>query len=158
MEPLSGVASGMAVVSLSLQLVQSIDAINAFVRRVKDSPKEHVRLTELLTRLRALLEDVRQLLEQQALLKGICYIPTASIFACLQSCEKGIEPLAKVVKGYQTASSTGSSRLDKLKGNVKLGFKDRDITNFESRINHEINTLTAALSVSNAMMQYDPTH
>jgi hypothetical protein len=58
MEPLSGVASGMAVVSLSLQLIQSVSTTHAFFRTVKGAPTELIRLIESLERLRALLQDV----------------------------------------------------------------------------------------------------
>lgn len=61
MEPLSGIASGMAVVSLSLQLIQSVDTIRTFIRNVKEAEKELERLASLLTRLAAILEDTRNL-------------------------------------------------------------------------------------------------
>jgi hypothetical protein len=59
MEALSGVASGMAVASLSIQLVQLIGTIKAFIRDVRGAPEELERLAELLDRLNALLEDTR---------------------------------------------------------------------------------------------------
>lgn len=61
MEPLSGVASGMAVVSLSLQLIQSVDKIRTFIGNVKGAAKELERLAGLLCRLAAILEDTRNL-------------------------------------------------------------------------------------------------
>jgi hypothetical protein len=51
MEALSGVASGVAIASLSTQLVQSIGTIKTFIRNVKDAPKELDRLVDLLGRL-----------------------------------------------------------------------------------------------------------
>jgi hypothetical protein len=54
----------MAVASLSIQLVQSIGAIKTFIRNVKGAPEELERLVDLLERLAALLEDVRDVMER----------------------------------------------------------------------------------------------
>lgn len=61
MEALSGAASGMAVISLSIQLIQSVDKIRTFIRNVKGASAELERLAELLARLAAVLDDVRNL-------------------------------------------------------------------------------------------------
>ena len=61
MEALSGVASGMAVGSLSIQLIESVSKIRAFIKNVKGAPVELERLEELLARLAAVLQDVRSL-------------------------------------------------------------------------------------------------
>ena len=61
MEALSGVASGIAVGSLSLQLIESVGKIRAFIKNVKGAPAELERLEELLARLAAVLQDVSSL-------------------------------------------------------------------------------------------------
>jgi len=91
MEALSGVASGMAVASLSIQLVQSIGTIKAFIRDVRGAPKELERLAELLDRLNALLEDTRNVMEWQTSLQGQHFpAPSMTIFNCLKSCETSL--------------------------------------------------------------------
>jgi hypothetical protein len=59
-EALSGVASGIVVASLTLQLIQSVCVVKAFVYNVKDAAKELERLVTLLGRLEALHEAVRK--------------------------------------------------------------------------------------------------
>ncbi|KAJ4366262.1 hypothetical protein N0V83_007898 [Neocucurbitaria cava] len=61
MEVLAGVASGISVVSLSIQLIDSVNEIRKLIRNVKGASVELARLAELLTRLAAMLEDVRNL-------------------------------------------------------------------------------------------------
>jgi hypothetical protein len=61
---MDGAASIIAVVSLAIQLIQSVDTVRTFVRDVKGASKELERLVELLDRLSALLQDVRHVIEQ----------------------------------------------------------------------------------------------
>jgi hypothetical protein len=55
MEALSGVVSGIAVVSLPLRLIQSIEVIKTFAHNSEDVPKDLVRLEASLERLEALI-------------------------------------------------------------------------------------------------------
>jgi hypothetical protein len=65
MEALSGAASGIAVVSLAIQLIQSVALVREFVHDVKGASKELDRLVARLELLNALLENARKILEQQ---------------------------------------------------------------------------------------------
>ena len=149
MEALSGVASGMAVASLSIQLIESIVKIKTFVRNVKDAPKELERLVELLERLGALLEDVRNLMERQSSLQGQHFpAPSMTVFKCLQSCEQTLQPLHNIVEKLDASQPQVHSMMAKLKHDVKLGLKAKDIAAFEMRIDQEINYLHAALGMN----------
>lgn len=135
MDGLSGVASGMAVVSLSLQLIQSIGTIKNFVRDVKGASKELQRLIELLDRLNALLQDVRDIMERQTSLQGQQFpAPSMTIFSCLKSCEASIQPLYDLIEKYSKVPD-GSSRLLRVKEDIKFGFKTKDIAGIEERFN-----------------------
>lgn len=149
MEALSGVASGIAVASLAIQLVQSVGTIKTFIRNVKDAPKELERLVELLERLGALLEDVRDVMERQSSLQGQHFpAPSMTIFKCLQSCEKTLQPLHNTVDKFNTSQPQVGSMMAKLKNEVKLGLKAKNIADFETRIDQEINYLHAALGMN----------
>ncbi|CAO2647786.1 Nn.00g087080.m01.CDS01 [Neocucurbitaria sp. VM-36] len=149
MEALSGAASGIAVVSLSIQLVQSVGTIKTFIRNVKDAPKEFERLVELLERLSALLEDVCAVLERQSSLQGQHFpAPSMTIFKCLQGCEKTLQPLQNIVEKFDNSQPHTASVIARFKNEVKLGLKAKDIAGFEMRIEQEINYLHAALGMN----------
>ncbi|EMD60870.1 hypothetical protein GGP41_009818 [Bipolaris sorokiniana] len=149
MEALSGVASGMAVASLSIQLIDSIETIKTFVRNVKDAQQELERLVDLLERLEALLEDVRALMERQTSLQSEHFpMPSMTIFKCLKSCEKTLEPLHAIVDKYTPAPSKVGTRMDKLKTGLRFSLKAKDVKDFETRIEREIGFLHASLGAN----------
>jgi hypothetical protein len=153
MEALSGVASGMAVVSLTVQLLQSANTIKTFVRDVKNASKELERLAELLECLSALLCDVRNIMEQQISLQP-CPLPPQTIFNCLKSCESSLGLLQEIAKRYERRQGSQASAMRKLKDDIKFGFKIQDITSFEDRIQRDINNLNTALGTNETSIQY----
>jgi hypothetical protein len=149
MDGLSGVASGMAVASLVVQLLQSVGTIRAFIRDVKGASKELDRLAELLDRLRALLEDVRDVMERQTALQGQHFpAPSNTIFSSLKSCEESLRVLDMAVEKYTRTQGGNISAVARLKQDVKFGFKTKDIAGFEARIQKEIEYLHAALGLN----------
>jgi hypothetical protein len=147
MEALSGVASGIAVVSLALQLIQSIVAIRAFVRDVKDAPKELERLVDKLEQLEALLEEARKILEQQLSLQGLPFpAPSLAIFTCLHGCEKSLQPLVDIVQRFTTPSKSQMGlTAAKFRNEIKLGMKTKEIATLETRIQQDIDLLSTTL-------------
>lgn len=157
MEVLSGAASGMAVASLSIQLVQSIGTIKAFIRDVRGASTELERLVELLDRLNALLEDVRNIMERQTALQDHHFpTPSMTIFNCLKSCETSLRSLHEVVEKYTVAHGSNASALMRLKEDIKFGFKTKDIADFEARIQRDTEYLHVALCMNTASILYVP--
>jgi hypothetical protein len=149
MEALSGAASGIAVVSLTIQLIQSVALIREFIKDVKSASKELHRLVGKLELLNALLEDAHKVLEQQSSLSGMHFpAPSMAIFKCLQDCERSIQPLVDVVKKLSLPQSQSSSSTARLKSEIKLGLKTKEITTLETRIQHDIDLLDTSLSVN----------
>jgi DNA repair ATPase RecN len=153
MEALSGVASGMAVVSLTVQLLQSANAIKTFVRSVQNASKELERLVELLDCLSALLTDVRNIMERQASLQH-CPLPPQTISDCLESCESSLGLLEEIAKRYERRQEAKASTMRKLKDDIKFSFKMQDITGLENRIQRDINNLNTALGTNATNIQY----
>jgi hypothetical protein len=149
MEALSGAASGIAVVSLTIQLIQSVALVREFIQDVKGASKELRRLVAKLELLNALLEDVQKALEQQSSLQEMHFpAPSMAIFKCLQDCDKSIQPLVDVVKKLSLPQPQSSSSTARLKSEIKLGLKTKEITNLETRIQHDIDLLTTSLSLN----------
>lgn len=155
MEVVSGVASGIAITSLSIQLLQTIGTIRTFIRDLKGASKELERLAALLDRLNAFLENVRAIMERQTSLQGQHFpAPSQVIFDALKSCETSLESLYSIIKKYQGAHNGSVSAVVKLKDDIKFGFKKKDIAGFEVRIQREINYIYAALSLNSTSILY----
>ncbi|CAN9467705.1 unnamed protein product [Alternaria alternata] len=149
MEALSGAASGIAVVSLAIQLIQSVALIREFIKDVKGASKELHRLVGKLELLNALLENVQKVLEQQSSLSGTHFpAPSMAVFNCLQGCEDSIQPLVNIVKKLSLPQSQSGSSTARLKSEIKLGLKTKEIATLETRIQHDIDLLTNSLSIN----------
>jgi hypothetical protein len=153
MEVLSGVASGMAVVSLTVQLLQSTNTIKTFLRDVRGASKELERLSELLDCLSALLADVHDVMERQTSLQH-CPLPPQTIFDCLRSCESSLGLLEDIAKKYGRKQGGNASTMRKLRHDIKFSFKTQDISGIEARIQRDINSLNTALGTNATNIQY----
>jgi ABC-type multidrug transport system fused ATPase/permease subunit len=143
---MDGAASIIAFVLLAIQLIQSVDTVRTFVRDVKGASKELERLVELLDRLSALLQDVRHVIEQQTSLPQLP-LPPNGIFVCLRSCETSLGILNDFVKKHQK-NATRASAVTRLKDDIKLGRKAKEINTFEIRIQRDIDNLHASLGTN----------
>lgn len=65
MDGLSAAASGIAVVSLSLQLVGSVREIHCFLHSISEAPEEVKRLLDLLEQLELILRQAGMLVRTQ---------------------------------------------------------------------------------------------
>ncbi|KAI8936997.1 hypothetical protein NX059_006221 [Plenodomus lindquistii] len=146
------VASGMAVASLSLQLVDSVKRIRTFLRHVKDAPKELERLIDLLARLSTQLQEVHDICDQQASGQGPGLQPRSNtISQQLQSCKNTIQPLQELVEKYSKPGSGGPG-FSKLMREIKLGAKAKSILELEERLEREMGYLQNAVVYSMAAM------
>jgi hypothetical protein len=153
MEALSGVASGMAVVSLTVQLLQSTNTIKTFIRDIKGASKELQRLSGLLDCLSALLADVRDVMERQTSLQH-CPLPSQTMFDCLKSCQSSLGMLEDIAKKYERKQGDSTSPMRKLRDDIRFGFKTQDITGIEAQIQRDINALNTALGTNATNIQY----
>jgi hypothetical protein len=145
-------ASGIAVVSLAIQLLASTNTIKTFIRNVKDAPQELRRIAGLLDNLSALFQDVADLLEQQTSLQAQGFpLPSDAILACLQSCEDSLAPLHKIVEKYQKLQ--GQTGFRRLHVDIRTALKTGDFLEFGTRIQQEISSLSAAIITNNTRIQ-----
>lgn len=154
MEILSGAASGMAVASLALQLLQSTNTIKAFVSQIKGASKELKRLIDLLVNLSELLDQVRTLVEHQTSLQNFP-LPCQPMFDALKACESSLVPLEQIVEKYRRKHATKwPGPIGRLGHDVKFAFKANQITSFEDRLQRAVTNLNLALGLNRANVQY----
>lgn len=144
-------ASGIAVASIAIQLLNSTNTLRTFIRGVKDAPQELLRVASHLDLLGGILQIIVDLLDQQALLKDQLITVPESVHKCLQRCEEGIVPLQKIVDRY--SSSQASNRLRRLQADFKAALKAGDVRILETRLQHEIQTLNLALVTNGIKLQ-----
>jgi hypothetical protein len=154
MEILSGAASGMAVGSLALQLLQSTDTIKTFISQVKDASKELKRLVDLLVDLSELLDQVRTLVEHQTSLQD-CPLPCQPIFDALKACESSLAALEQVVAKYKRKHATKRpGPIDRLGHDIKFAFKANQIITLEDRLQRAVTNLNLAIGLNGTNVQY----
>jgi uncharacterized protein YoxC len=124
MDPLSVAVSGIAVVSLAIQLVDQIREINRFLRDVDKAPKELSRLVVLLNQLHCLLDGITAVLQRLRLVDEDIDV-SAIILVALQGFDVQIKTLDEIVRSACTmhGSRTWLS--------LKLASKKRDIKEIE---------------------------
>ena len=144
-------ASGIAVASIAIQLLNSTNTLSTFIRGVKDAPQELLRVASHLDLLGGILQIVVDLLDQQALLEDQLIAVPESLHKSLQRCEESIVTLRKIVDRY--LSSQASNRLRRLQADFKAALKAGDVRILEIRLQQEIEILNLALVANGTRIQ-----
>lgn len=145
MDGLSAAASGMAVVSLAIQLVGSVRKIRCFLRSVSEAPEELRRVHDLLEQLELILVQVETLIETQrrnALFEE-AGVPT-SVLRAIKTCESKLALLEGLVEASKQASAS-STRAVRTTGSFKMACKKKDIQGFENQLHDAINLLSLTM-------------
>ena len=148
MEGLSVAASSIAVVSLTIQLVDSIREIQRFLRLVSDAPKELNRLLDLLEQLELILESIRMLVEKQR--KQYAEEETSAMTSILRTtntCKSKLSILETVIQRTKTAGGA-SNKVTKYIGNFKLACKKKDIEEVEMQLHHSVCILDLTMTMN----------
>lgn len=145
MDGLSAAASGIAVVSLALQLVGSVRDIRRFLHGMSEAPEELKRLMDLLEQLEIILEQVGLLAQRQ---RGNTRVERTSVMTgvlrAITTCQKKLELLEGVVKATKDVKAS-SNRVTRTLGSFKLVCKKTDIRWIEQQLNEAVNLLSLTM-------------
>ena len=151
MDGLSGAASAIAIVSLAVQLIDTVQEISKFLRNVQDAPIEVLRLLETLEQLHGTLYYVRQLIEHQFLVLRLPGSPVL-ITKAMENCEKQIKALETVV--WKAKRSIGHQHmLRRTWSSMKVVAKKQDIKDIQCRLRDAKMDLQFALSSNSWQLQ-----
>lgn len=154
MEGLSAAASGMAIMSLTLELLGSVNTIRETMRKIKKASEEVDRLLGVLDRLGFLLDDVYRVMElQYSSADTRISSPSTTISNCLHILEYRIERLQHIIHDLAGADGRGRCSISKLRKAVKIVTRAKEITCYEIGIQHEMLALSTALAVNNTSLQ-----
>lgn len=129
---MDGVSGVFAVVSLAIQLVDSVQEARSFLKDIQNAPNELVRLGETLDQLNSVLNYVRNLLEQQFITSRLPGTPTFILHG-LQDCERKLEPLKRLVDDAKV-SSNQRRRAHRAWASTKLASKKDDLQRLERQL------------------------
>ena len=151
MDGLSGAASAIALVSLALQLVDTVQEISKFLKNIQDAPEEMLRLLETLEQLQGTLDNVRQRVDQQFLVLRLPGSPVL-IAKAMANCERHIKALETVV--CKAKRSLGHQHmLRRTWSSMKLVAKKQDIEDIQCRLRDAKMDLQFALSSNSWQLQ-----
>lgn len=146
MDGLSTVASGMAVASLAIQLVDSVREFQRFMRRLSHVRTELKRLIDLLYQLELIFECIGNLIPQQEGYMTDANI-TSNIFRSMKTCEDTLSILGNVVESAKKAS-VSKSKVGQSFGLYKLAWKRKDIEDYENELQRMIGILDLAMTIN----------
>ena len=151
MDGLSSAGSAIAIVSLVIQLVETVQEINTFLKNVHGAPKEVLNLTETLDQLQGTLDNVRLLIETQFLVLRLPGSP-AFIIKAIEHCEKQI-------KALEAFTSTARKSLEHQHGlrkrwaSMRIVAKKQDVEDIQCRLRDAKVDLQFALSSNSWQLQ-----
>jgi len=145
MDGLSAAASGIAVVSLALQLVDSVRQIQRFLRKVSEAPKELRRLLDLLEQLELILESIGDLINKQQQSGDQDVAVSETVLRAMKTCENTVKELASTVDRARKDFEE-KSRMTKMVACFRLECKRRDVEEFERRIQDAISLLNLTMT------------
>ena len=145
MDPLSGAASVIAVISLVIQLGNSAHKLSKLLKSIKNAPKELRTLDDDLDRLRDVLAEIGQIAETQKIQES-APAPSFTLLRALESCNARFRSLETCVSKI-ALSSLG-------KGQIWASFKTRsrrdDLQNLYDGLRKSIDHLNTLLILNTA--------
>lgn len=140
MDPLSGVASIFAIISLAWQLGQSALNIKRFLDTLHDAPAEIIRLRVVILQLHSIAEGTKAVLERQ--LKPHCpnnHICN-SIYDALKTCQDKLDLIEKVLP-IAGKVNNGHSPFSRNWAHFRLACRKERIEEFERQLERAMSFL-----------------
>lgn len=145
MDGVSAASGILAVVSLAIQLVDTIQKIRHFVQDVAHASKKHDSLITQLNSLERLLEGVKAISKRDAC-NGATVFSECIRYAVI-NCDEKLKSLQQFIE-HNRSVTDGNGKITRTFCAVKLAFKDEDIKEFDCNLHQAVVTLTAALTLN----------
>jgi DNA repair ATPase RecN len=138
MDGLSAAASGIAVVSLAIQLVDSVREMRRFFRTLKNAPEELGRLLDLLEHMELMLEHIGKLVNCDTEI-------SKSVLKTVQTCENALKKLGALIQKIKR-KAWAQSPLKRSLGFFRLACKKEEIEEIEKQLDHAVTNLNMAMT------------
>ncbi|KAI0966510.1 ankyrin [Xylaria arbuscula] len=158
MDPLSGVASAFAVISLALQLAQSALSIKRFLDTIQNVPTEIIRLKSLFHQLYLVIQTITSLLQLQQGLQSRDAHVSSTIYDSLKTCQEKVDLIRNIFQIGQQAKKE-ENLISRNWAQFKLACNKKKIVEFERHLEQSISLLSVNLLVnllqSNILIESD---
>jgi hypothetical protein len=146
MDGLSAAASGMAVVSLAIQLVGSVRDIRRFMRQLSDAPNELNRLIDLLEQLELIIEGIGELIEKQRRSARDGDIDVSpNVLRAMKTCESRLARIENVV---EKARKGAKNKAMKSFGAFRIAYQKKDIEELEGQLRDAVSILNLTMTMN----------
>jgi hypothetical protein len=148
MDGLSAAASGIAVASLTIQLIESVHKAQRFFRDISDAAKKLERLLDLLEQLELVLDGIAHIIDRQQRQYGNLGTAMAeSILKAMRMCESRLSMLGNIVEAAKSASQAVSKSARSF-GSLRLACKKKEIEELESQLQQAISILNLTMTMN----------
>ncbi|RYP73012.1 hypothetical protein DL771_003880 [Monosporascus sp. 5C6A] len=146
MEPISGVASVIAIFSLAIQLGDCVIRAKGFLKAVSGSSAEFSRLKRLLDHSHVIADNVRGVLERGKQAHSGEQQVSACVYASLETCLS----IASRIEGILTKAMKthgGTSALPRVRAQIRLACKRGEIEHLESQFHGAVAVLNFTMTL-----------
>jgi hypothetical protein len=148
MDGLSAAASGIAVVSFAIQLVDAVREIRLFLRKVSNAPKELRRLIDLLEQLELILGNIGMLIKRQQKQSGHVDVDISpDIWRAVSTCKDKVDIFQGTLETTKKAFMA-TNKTTRTLGCFRLAYKMRDIVEFEGQLQSAISLLNLTMTTN----------
>lgn len=147
---MDGVSGAFAIVSLTIQLAETIRKIKVFLREFRNAPKEVHRLIELLNQLEGCFNQVKELIERQNSSSSGSPALLTPIKSALENCERKLVTLESFVNGFRD-SFARRRQLPRTWASLRIMSKKGDIQDLQNQLRDATMTLHLAISIHSAL-------
>jgi heme exporter protein D len=144
MDGLSGAASVIGVVSLTIQLVETVKQARELFNDARDASSEVQRLHAALLNIQTMLETMQEALRlQEGRLLPCSFI--SSVRTALESCKHTLAPLESFLQESTNRIHDKSRRWQYTTAKLRVAVKKKDVTQMESKLQMAMMVLQTAM-------------
>ena len=136
--------TALAVISLAMQLVGTVQTINDFLRTIRDAPSELVALIETMDLMQSNLNQVHHLIEQQSSDPSLAGSP-AFLLEALQLCERKIRVQKTWVEEIKTSLTT-RRLMKRTWANLNIRPKKTQLSKMQGQVREAMSNLHFAVT------------
>lgn len=148
---MDGVSGIFAVISLAVQILDTVQKTSEFVKDIRNAPGELLELSESLVQLELVLHEVNLLLHQSYMVLRLPGSPILLLRA-LEACERRMKPLQTIIE-EAIDNKEQKSRAQRTRASFKLVAKKERLRELRTYLRDASFNLSTAISVHSSQMQ-----
>lgn len=148
---MDGVSGIFAVISLAIQVLDTVHKTSGFVKDIQDAPSELIELSETLEQLELVLQEVNLLLQQRYMVLRLPGSPIVLLRA-LEACCRRVTPLQDIIQKARETMGQGN-RTQRTWASFKLVTKKERLRELRTHLRDAKSDLSTAMSVNSSQLQ-----